>query len=395
MINKYVHAIGVELEGGWTRMQSYKAGCDHIHTIENGCLTFHCYHVCSVDSYCYEHEPYQSLDNCYGCKGLSGRERKAWAPALNCLQTRCNHTHEEACYQKNCKHVSHINCKKTDGLIGYRQDGSVRGISCNFTGEVASPICYEWDVFEKWIQDNRPDKVNHTCGTHFHISLNTDEQYKLLTSADFYQHFMKYLLRWVNENKLYNYRPLIDRIEGYNSFCCPNGTKSCRHGTDYHDPKKQMATNSKDSYRYSHINYCKTLHGTIEFRVFHGMVTPSRIMAAAKCVTDAVESYLDAASNGSVLNPKSKKKRVEFAIESPAPASLLAVPWNEVIWRTPRAHLFPELRLRAESAMRLRAESAMMVNVSRSARAHEAMQRAMQEARNSDPIDDDEEDNDD
>lgn len=285
MISKYINAVGVELEGGWKRFLSPSHCCTHI--CEENCFELNCTHRCN--SYCYKH--ITGCTKCYKSSAL-------FSKYFDCMINQCTHEHvkprrqSNSCYIFNCLH-------KHDSVCGYAKsmnfhhDVSVKNLKdCNFSGETVSPPCKSVDELTKFVNEYHPDKVNISCGTHFHISTQKEMDYILLMDIDFYHHFYKFLWNWIEEQGLTKYKPLTDRVIGRNRFCCPNDKHRCIHGLGMHTAVKQFELSIKSPTRYTHINYCFSMHKTIEFRVFHGMKTPSRILRAAQCIIDAVDTYL-------------------------------------------------------------------------------------------------------
>lgn len=59
-----------------------------------------------------------------------------------------------------------------------------------------------------------------------------------------------------------------------------------------HIPSVQRKLTDKDCARYGHLNYCETLHGTIEVRLFPAMRTPQASALVVAFIRDAFEAYL-------------------------------------------------------------------------------------------------------
>lgn len=300
----YINRVSVELEGGWN---ANAANCRHVHvqpsSYDRGCYSA-CSHVCSTSLVCARtctHEgtcsccSHRHTNACYMCQ----HEHETGDSLTACQQLRCQHRHDQTCLN----------------LSGFHRDASVgrsrvTGMStdlhnrANVLGEVAIPRAElnrygdSMDHLLEWVTANAPHEIDETCGTHFHASVRSDGDYAILAEGNgqrFYAFFKVRLLQWVDANvTTASIRAkIMSRIEGQNPYCCPNDRTTCLHGANAHSTRAQMAqTGYGSDARYAHLNFCKSKHGTIECRVFHGMKTPSVIVSAAECYFRAIEDYL-------------------------------------------------------------------------------------------------------
>jgi hypothetical protein len=151
-------------------------------------------------------------------------------------------------------------------------DGSV-DVPSDYSGEVVSPPL----TFHKalnWTVENYPDMVNDTCGLHVHISLKNNLLYSRLTSRRFYVYFLTRMTEWGKQAGLSPSHRFWDRLEGNNTYCLKKFI-----------PGRQISLQEKQEERYCHINYCYSLHGTIEFRLLPMF---NKKETAVKAITEIV-----------------------------------------------------------------------------------------------------------
>lgn len=148
-------------------------------------------------------------------------------------------------------------------------------------GEIVSHPISKWDELSNFMMDRYPDKVNSTCGLHVHISTNTIGQYQALATQRFYN-FMKFSLRtWGKKANIRNSHRFWDRLSGSNQYC-----------EDFFEPERQMFDEYKSGARYCIVNYCYSLHGTMEVRVLPMFDQPKVSIAAVNNILWTVNKYL-------------------------------------------------------------------------------------------------------
>jgi hypothetical protein len=127
--------------------------------------------------------------------------------------------------------------------------------------EGALPHMVDWlDWLGKhWPNAEPPNRTNHTCGFHIHVSFHSHKAYTLLTSKIFLYELRQLILAQGIKEKLPRKHPFWNRVNGGNTFC----------HLDFNAPK-QMEVASKDGgirrVRYGWLNFASALHGTMEFR---------------------------------------------------------------------------------------------------------------------------------
>jgi len=154
-----------------------------------------------------------------------------------------------------------------------------------FVGEIASdPISYE--NVENWIRVNYPDKVNHTCGFHIHVSLKENMNYLRLATEEFSAFFFNAMTSWGESNKLHPEDQFWYRLNGSNHYC----------KKDF-KPDDQIYAKTKGDSRYTQLNFCYTLHGTLECRLLPMFGDVNLTISAFKAYIDCIEKFLEEAPN--------------------------------------------------------------------------------------------------
>lgn len=142
--------------------------------------------------------------------------------------------------------------------IGFKGDGSVYFSDYNeedyYVGEVASkPNNFKGAI--NFINSCYPDHVNGTCGCHTHLSFTTNYAYQRLMSKKFFDEFIDALEKWGKDNRISN-KEFWNRLKGNNSYCKRK-----------FNPKHQVHERGHSGDRYCFINYCWSMHKTLEIRV--------------------------------------------------------------------------------------------------------------------------------
>jgi hypothetical protein len=134
-------------------------------------------------------------------------------------------------------------------------DGSLRDLTREFSGEISSPPMIP-ELVTDWVRKNYPDQVNKSCGLHVHVSFKSDLEYQTFMRRKFFLWFVQKLKNFGTRNKI-EYDQFWNRLSGSNSYC----------EKKYSPDHQAMVRHKESACRYSILNYCYRLHGTIECRV--------------------------------------------------------------------------------------------------------------------------------
>lgn len=186
--------------------------------------------------------------------------------------------------------VDRVRDRHENYFNGFHGDGSLSNIpqvSTNdrgWIGEYATPVpINNEEALIDTMEERWPDKWNHTCGFHIHISTKTINNYSKLMDQGFYRIFKREL-----EKELI---PSIQNAEERERFQARLRGEStyCKRGWR---AEVQSRLRDKSGDRYFHLNFCWSLHGTMEVRV-PPMMNLSDGKRTMKWMTSFVETYLE------------------------------------------------------------------------------------------------------
>lgn len=152
----------------------------------------------------------------------------------------------------------------------------------------------------KWLEENYPDESNAKCGTHWHFSFLKPAYYGQLMTPKFHKYFLKSIKEWGDTWPCSN-KEFWSRLNGDNRYCSP----------DFR-PDKQIFARTKGDHRYTHLNYCHALHGTIECRLFPTFQMVRTAKGAIQALVDCIENYLE--ENPPVIDGKTESIELEEPI---------------------------------------------------------------------------------
>ena len=165
---------------------------------------------------------------------------------------------------------------------GSVHDGSVTLYDYHFVGEIPSPPITLLASLENWIKKNFPIAINESCGMHVHMSFKNTADYALLMDTSAFQDYVLRGLELCGHRSGYDSsHVLFDRLEGYNEYC---ELSFC--------PDDQVILTQKEHCRYNVLNYCWSLHRTLEVRVLPMFDTSKESYAAVCEVSRLVNEWL-------------------------------------------------------------------------------------------------------
>ena len=151
-------------------------------------------------------------------------------------------------------------------------------------------------------------EINKTMGLHIHISLKQDDYYYRLCSKRFYDFFFDKL---THSNIYKRNKELRNRINKNNHYA--------QKIKKYKVIDSQLVDFDDDRYRI--INFCKSKHGTIEFRIYPAMKTAEEVLEAIEFTIKVVsewikeKKYLRRAVNELTLKKRDERVRVHYINE--------------------------------------------------------------------------------
>lgn len=175
---------------------------------------------------------------------------------------------------------------KPRNLCKWYEDASVRNIRRTqnrreivFIGEAASVPLTSLNDVKGWISTFWPDRKNESCGFHIHTSFKPDI-YKHLVEEKFYVEFFHQMQK-IGE-KLDLCKEYFSRLNGENHHC-----QKIFKGF------QQIEATNKTNNRYTQLNYCFSLHGTLENRLPCAMLPVEKAYRYTEEYIKFVEKYLD------------------------------------------------------------------------------------------------------
>ena len=152
---------------------------------------------------------------------------------------------------------------------------------------------------------NYPQKINHTCGMHVHMSFDTLWHYHLLMVPEYPVTMLHYLRKWATAAGLKETHPIWARLNNESRYC-----------KNEFWPDRQASNKRKDhnmevpGHRYTHVHYCGR-QNTIEIRTLP-------MMEKFKSAVNAVHQVIQI-TNGClyVLGKKAGRKGTAAKVQLP------------------------------------------------------------------------------
>lgn len=139
------------------------------------------------------------------------------------------------------------------------------------------PVATALDRLDVWVREHYPTTVNSSCGIHVHIST---PHYQLLLDPLLTEYLIQQLELWGKRASITN-----------NSFWTRLGG-SCHFCAKAYDPHSQIYCTGKSGGRYTMINYCHSLHGTVEIRVLPAFKQSKIAVSAIHVVLSTVNKFI-------------------------------------------------------------------------------------------------------
>ena len=287
MIMKHIKKMALELEGAWNNNEPLNAHEDGSVSYEDGsddeacddCIDQSrdsCFEQYWSDPYnCYLHEDHYDYDQLKEMpKSELNKliENNEVTIDLDCL---CE------CWKSECEHASN-----------YVDDHYLEDIECDhgsiyhyFAGESNSNPCSSMRDLLNYLTENYPDEHDSSCGMHMHISFKSKRAYMTLISSHFKDELMDFYYNWLDQNKINENSRAYQRLKG-NTYCENTFRKE--------DVETQLYARDKDSsVRYRVLNYCFSLHNTIELRFLNIFDKKEISLKCVKAIIKFIDSYIE------------------------------------------------------------------------------------------------------
>lgn len=165
-------------------------------------------------------------------------------------------------------------------------------------GEISSPPIVP-AVLEPWIIRHYPQHVNESCGLHIHMSFGSCDRYSTLMDIRYHDTLMHYIDKWAKAEGFPSSHWIFERLKGESVYCQRKFW-----------PDKQVLQREKiydkvkEGHRYTMLNYCHGLLGTMEVRVLPMMKTPQQSIRALQLVMDVTNACLTKLYEKRRINPE-------------------------------------------------------------------------------------------
>lgn len=183
-------------------------------------------------------------------------------------------------------------------------DGSVYCKESKSVGEIASEPFKNVNDCLAWVDRCYPIEVNKTCGLHIHMSFVDKLSYMQLMNKTFYRYFLAECMKWGKTMKINSGSEFWKRLEGKNSYC-----------RKQFNPDRQSTMRSKEGCRYTHLNYCFGLYGTLECRLFPMFKKKALVLEAIKFFYITCNTFLASQKGERVFRSKVEDTYEDIIIE--------------------------------------------------------------------------------
>ena len=173
--------------------------------------------------------------------------------------------------------------KRTPQSLKYDGSVHVNAPEAAWTGEIASKPLQVRNI-RAWITRNRPEIIDPSCGTHVHVSVTDSSKYTQLTDKTFEEEYLARMAKWGSKNEVPKNTEFWKRLQGKNRYC-----------KKQHTPENQMYAEGRSGDRYTQLNYCYGLWGTVEFRMLPAFDDPWLTTDSILETCRIVEDFLDVA----------------------------------------------------------------------------------------------------
>lgn len=128
-----------------------------------------------------------------------------------------------------------------------------------------------------------PEHVNSTCGLHLHMSFRSAASYAALCDDEFWPGLKAELKEWGTRYGVKNAN-FWSRLDGGNTYC--------NNDTDAVARSRMTVDTRRASSRYAPVNYCWSMHKTVEVRVLPMFKQSETAVAALATVMNFTEKWV-------------------------------------------------------------------------------------------------------
>lgn len=191
-----------------------------------------------------------------------------------------------------------------DGSVHLPLTSKVTGKPSKHYGEIPSPPFDDLGELMEWLVKHYPTAINHHCGFHVHFSLRKNLYYSQLMDKTFFKFFRQGAEKWGKRLNIHPDDPFWIRLRGQNKFCTTSFIP--------HQQSQIIVKEQNDSRRYTMLNYCYGMHGTVECRLAPMFSTPQLAFRWVKFITEVVEEWLSQRPPEKIMTLRLKSKDLDI-----------------------------------------------------------------------------------
>lgn len=178
----------------------------------------------------------------------------------------------------------------------------------NHVGEYPS-VALELGQWIAWIKTAYPSHTNASCGMHVHMSFRTGKRkndaltYQRLMDPAYTATLLDQFTKWaVGHREVFPPEHHIwDRLMGNGQYC-----QALFHADSQAKQTRKDYRHDGEGHRYTAVNYCWSLHGTLEFRTLPMMPTVDLAIEAITHLLNVTNAFLV------VSRSRDLKKKIEI-----------------------------------------------------------------------------------
>lgn len=184
----------------------------------------------------------------------------------------------------------------------------VQSKGCDCCGEITSRPMLPIGA-ASWIRKYYPVFCDKTCGLHLHWSFEDMRLYKMLMVPEFPVTVLEYTKRWADRENLSQSHTLWERLSDQSEFCqhkfWPDEQVKLEtlKSHEYYDKERKGS-------RYTVVNYCFKLHGTMECRLLPMFEDVDLSVRAIRMLIDV--------TNASLVALSKREEKTKLRLSSPS-----------------------------------------------------------------------------
>lgn len=191
-----------------------------------------------------------------------------------------------------------------DGSVHLPLTSSVTLKASKHYGEIPSEPFEDLSALRTWMIKHYPTAVNSHCGFHVHFSLKKNLYYSQLMDRAFFKFFRAQAHKWGLRMSIPTGNAFWTRLAGQNKFCTTTFIP--------HQQSQIIVKEQNDVRRYTMLNYCYGMHGTVECRLAPAFDSAELAFSWVEFIVDTAEEWLSQRPPERVMTLKLKTKELDI-----------------------------------------------------------------------------------